>query len=258
MRSVSISALAFCVAMAFVMTQPAESQQVYDGFSVTFPDLYSGSGTGFGGNWQRGAAPGSLSENSLTYAGLVTSGGSVSAPADFVYHTRRFAQSLGANNTTVYLSFLLQPQAELNEPTYFGLILNSTSGLTSGLFIGKPGGNRTDEDVIETWGGFGQVSSGVPVAVGQPVLLVVKAEFFPGNDRFTLYANPTPGDPEPSSGAVKTDLDIGVAPELIIYGIGTPFAIDEIRIGATYANVVPVAPPVAATSTKPAPRSAKR
>ena len=50
--------------------------------------------------------------------------------------------------------------------------------------------------VLET--GPQQTASTYPVVSGANVLLVVKCEFFSGNDRFTLYVNPTPGEPPPA------------------------------------------------------------
>ena len=58
-------------------------------------------------------------------------------------------------------------------------------------------------------------------------------------DLFTLYVNPWPRDPEPSSGAVEADPDLGVVSRLGLYSTGA-FAVDEVRIGTTCADVVPV------------------
>jgi len=91
---------------------------------------------------------------------------------------------------------------------------------------------------METFGGSGQVSSGTPAVLGRTELLVVKAEFLNGNDRFTLYTEVNPDKPEPAKGAVKADLDLGSVSEIGIVSTG-PFVIDEIRIGTTYADVVP-------------------
>jgi len=93
--------------------------------------------------------------------------------------------------------------------------------------------------VLETRGGFGQVPSGTSTDVGHTALLVVKAQFLPGNDIFTLYTNPKPsGGSEPSGGAVKSDLDLGVVSKVGIYSSGA-FTVDEIRIGTSYDDVVP-------------------
>jgi hypothetical protein len=67
---------------------------------------------------------------------------------------------------------------------------------------------------------------------------VVKAQFMAGNDVFTLYTNPVPGEAEPFAGAMKSDLDLGTVSRIGIYSTGA-FDVDEIRIGATYASVTP-------------------
>jgi hypothetical protein len=177
----------------------------------------------------------------LCYRHLEVTGGSVSAEAFPVINgtIRNLAQSLGANNTTVYVSFLVQPRDTLNDGVFngfFGLTLNGNLG--SDLFIGKPGGGVLEQYVLERRGGAGQVPSGTSAVVGKTMLLVLKAEFLPENDVFTLYSDPTPGQPEPASNVVKTDLDLGTVSRIGIYSTGA-FTIDEIRIGTTYADVVP-------------------
>jgi hypothetical protein len=92
--------------------------------------------------------------------------------------------------------------------------------------------------VLETRGGSGQVPSGASTIVGQTALLVVKAEFLSGSDVFTLYTNPKPGDPEPSTGSQKSDLDLGTVSKIGIYSTGA-FTVDEIRMGTAYGDVVP-------------------
>lgn len=117
------------------------------------------------------------------------------------------------------------------------------NGTGDDLFIGKPGAGATNRYVVENRGGAGQVASGVTPVVGQEAFLVLRADFAAGNDKFTLYVNPTPGGPEPASGAVKTDLDLGTVPGLTIYSTGA-FSLDEIRVGTTFADVAPSAVPL--------------
>lgn len=129
--------------------------------------------------------------------------------------------ALGADNTTVYLSFLIQPQGSLNDGVFngfFGLTLNGSLG--NDLFIGKPGAGVLEQYVIENRGGAGQIASGTPTITGRTTLLVLKAQFLPGNDVFTLYTNPTPGRPEPASNVVKTDLNLGAVSRIGIYSTG--------------------------------------
>jgi len=229
------------------MSQPARASQIaYEGFGQSFP-IYANDGTGFSGPWAQGgfnvfASGYTANEDSLFYPALQDStGGSISGGAFSAINgaIRNLSQPLGADNTTVYLSFLLRPDGALGNGIFngfFGVTLNGS--LFNDLFIGKPGGGATGQYVLETRGGFGQVPSGTSADEGRTSLLVVKAQFLPGNDIFTLYTNPTPGRPEPTSGAVKSDLDLGVVSKIGIYSSGA-FTVDEIRIGTTYDDVVP-------------------
>jgi len=63
-------------------------------------------------------------------------------------------------------------------------------------------------------------------------------EFKDGPDRFTLYLNPTPGKPEPATGAVKDDLDLEFAEQLFLYSRAA-WSVDEIRLGTTWEAVTP-------------------
>jgi len=235
------------LAIAATLTQTTWAQSVYEGFSLTFP-LYN-TGSGLSGAWQVGgfnafAAGYTAGERSLAFNGLQTSPGRVSAGAFNAINgaIRTLTTTLGANGTTRYVSVLLRPQGTLNAGIFDGFFGITVSGsLGNELFIGKPGAGAEEEYVIENRGGAGQMPSGVPVVVGATALLVVKMEFQAGNDLFTLYTNPMPGAPEPASGVVKSDLDLGTVPRIGIYSTGA-FDVDEIRIGATYASVTPAAP----------------
>jgi hypothetical protein len=77
--------------------------------------------------------------------------------------------------------------------------------------------------------------------VGQTEFLVLKAKLQSGSDNFTLYSDPTPGAPEPSTGTLYS-LDIGTLSSLVIYS-GGAFSIDELRVGTTYADVTPTPEP---------------
>jgi hypothetical protein len=190
-----LSVLTIATAFA-VMSQPARaSQTAYEGFGPSFP-IYSNGGTGFSGPWTQGgfnafASGYAQKEGSLCFAQLQTSGGSISAGASSAIKgaIRNLARPIGQDGTTVYLSFLIRPQGTLNNGLFngfFGLTLNGSLG--KDLFIGKPGGGAEEQNVLEARGGFGQVPSGTSTIVGRTALLVLKAEFLPGNDVFTLMS----------------------------------------------------------------------
>jgi hypothetical protein len=82
------------------------------------------------------------------------------------------------------------------------------------------------------------VPSSGSALTGRTTLLVLKAEFLPGNDLFTLYVDPAVGRAEPTTGVIKADLDLGTVSRIGIYSSGA-FAVDEIRIATTYAEVLP-------------------
>lgn len=172
----------------------------------------------------------------LDFEGLnrtLNTGGTVCPDANGVFQNLALLQA--KDGSTIYLSFLIQPQFNLNGDdvyNYFGITLN---GELNQLFIGKPGADATDKYVFETLGGNGQVPSGVTPSVGQTAFIVVKAQLLSGNDAFTLYVNS--GQSEPASGAIKTDLDIGLLSGIGIFSYGAPFCVDEIRVGATYKDV---------------------
>ena len=202
-------------------------------------------GFGFTGAWDP-AANLLIEATSLTFSPLATTGGSASGSGGGG-GSRSLATPIGADGTTVYLSFLVQPgnaSAAGTVDGYYGLSLFGDLG---SLFIGKPGGQGgvvgvSQEYVLENFGGTSQAFAGVAVTPHQTVLLVVKCEFAAGNDTFTLYVNPTPGAAEPATGAVKNDANIGTCGTLTIssgYNAAHTFVLDEIRLGSTYESVTP-------------------
>ena len=207
-------------------------------------------GTGFAGPWAPGGFNASISDHldvaggSLPFGLLLTSGNrAASGPTNAIAGvTRPLAAPLGADGTTRYFSVVLRPEGTLGAGAFngfFGVTLE-TAGEPE-LYFGKPGGGAITQYVVEDRGGAGQVSSGVPAVVGQPALLVLKAQFNAGNDVFTLYVNPTPGGPEPAAGAVKSDSNVGPVTGLTIYSTGA-FSVDELRVGDTFADVTPAVP----------------
>jgi hypothetical protein len=117
------------------------------------------------------------------------------------------------------------------------------NNFTVDVFIGKPASGQLDQWVVETRGGAGQVSTGKPVVQGQTTLLVLKADFRPGPDTFSLLINPQLPAGEPNAyDAVKNDLDLDQLSAVIIYSTGE-FSVDEIRYGESYADVTPVPEP---------------
>ncbi len=222
---------------------------VYEGFDYSPPGvdlLGANGGESFAGPWELANANAkySVGAGSLSYPGLATTGNRVTTPAItsgvIPSISRTLSTPIGQPDTTQYLSFLVRPEGTLNEGNFNGFIGFLLDGATSDLFIGKPGDGAIDQFVLENRGGTLQHASGVTVEVGQEYLLVVRADFAAGNDVFTLYIDPVPGAEEPLSGIVKNDVDVGIINSLLLYSTGA-FSIDEIRIGSSFADVVPTA-----------------
>lgn len=155
---------------------------------------------------------------------------------------RRFAGTVGTEGTVLYLTVVLRPEGTIGEGVFngfFGCTLNGTTG--EDLFVGKPGAAAVGSYVIETRGGPGQVASSRNVLAGQAVRLVVRAEFRAGNDRFVLHVDPPADAPEPVTGVVKDDLDLGLVTGVGLYATGA-FTADEVRVGRTYAEVTATRP----------------
>jgi hypothetical protein len=148
---------------------------------------------------------------------------------------RLLATNLAAADGTFYLSFLHRPDGE---EEYSAVVLGTGSGAE--LSVGKSG--TVKQYHVSQRGGVNRIYSGVEPVVGKTVLLVVKMEFREGPERFTLYVNPTPGKPEPFTGAVKSDLDLETAESIFLYSRGA-WSVDEIRLGTTWADVTPARQP---------------
>ena len=223
----------------------------YDGFNYgpAGSDLQgNGGGFGFSSPWIPGGFNASINNNydiatgSLGFGSLLTSGNSVvTGPQNAISGlTRNLTSPLGAAGTTAYLSFLVEPRGTINGGAFngfFGVVFESAT--EPEVFMGQPGAGAINQYVIEDRGGAGQFPSGVSAIIDQTAFIVVKAEFGLLTDTFTLYMNPTPGGPEPAGGVVK-NVDIGTVLGLTLYSTGA-HAIDELRLGQTFADVTPVA-----------------
>ncbi len=210
-----------------------------------------GSGTGFSTNWVAGGrnTTGSsmrVQSGSLQFIGVDSEANSVTGISsnDGIFGTNRQTNQnfVGASNgQTSWMSFLIRQNSIGGQFGGFGGIYigNSTSENDPKLFIGK-GGVGANNWLIENLGGSGTVQSTTAVSTGETALLVLKMETFNGNDRFTLYVNPS-AEAAPTIGFAKTDLDLASADRITMYHAGS-FAFDEIRIGTSYFDVVTAVP----------------
>ncbi|MDB5299046.1 MAG: hypothetical protein JWO87_709 [Phycisphaerales bacterium] len=233
-------------ALALMATQTRGNNLALESFDYSVGTLQGDNGgAGFSGPWVPGGfnasnhtnyqvAAGSLPFGTLATAGNHATTASLQAISGL---TRGLSTAMGTPGTTEYLSVELRPEGTLNAGVFngfFGLYLNASTG--TDLFVGKPGAGAISSYVLEDRGGSNQHSAGFTPVVGAANLLVVRADFAAGNDKFTLYVDPSPGGTEPLTGTVKQDSDVGTVSALMLYSTGA-FSVDEIRIGTTYADV---------------------
>jgi len=129
------------------------------------------------------------------------------------------------------------------------LLLNSTTG--TGLFAGLVADFSGGGWALDNAGGGSLVLTPTTFAPFGLHLLVVKCEFFAGNDRFTLYVDPPAGQPEPGAGTVvKFNSDVGSITNIgvtVLKGSFDEVDFDEIRIGAAWEDVAPSCPTISVT-----------
>ena len=201
-------------------------------------------GHGFGGAWEPGGFNTRNSEvfqmkpGPLTYSNLAVSGSdhlSIDLPIDggsaICGVGRHLGRDLAVPGTTCYLSFLYRPDAEGG---YGSVVVGTGEGRE--LSIGRSTSGAPFH--ISQRGGTGRVFSRHDAVVGETFFIVVKMEFTEGPDRFTLFINPAPGQPEPAGEAIKEDLDLTSATHLFLYS-RSAWSVDELRLGRTWASVTP-------------------
>ena len=245
--------LLLVVLLALTSTEANAELVAYDGFAYEAGAGLKGrdGGFGFAGPWRTGGFNAGLNENyevsggSLEFAGLSVAGNrSVTrAVSSIAGLTRDLAEPLGEAGTTRYLSFLVRPEGQLGEGAFngfFGVLLEQAG--EPEMFAGKPGDGQMNRYVLENRGGTAAVATDTEVELDRTVLIVLKSEFADGPDTFTLFMNPPPGGMEPENADAVRTASLDLVQGLTIYSTGA-FSLDEIRLGESFADVVPVPEP---------------
>jgi len=178
-----------------------------------------------------------IASGSVPYGGLAATGNAIqtlSAAAGQTDNERILGTLLGADGTTVYVSFLIRPTEAVGSGghgSYGGFALG-------GLFVGKlPSGFYG----LSNLDGSNPVSSGVAPVLNTTAFLVVRITFQSGVDKAELFISPAPGQPVPTTPDVtKSDLDIGLTSTVDVLA-DHGFTIDELRLGDSYEDVTPSA-----------------
>jgi hypothetical protein len=252
----------------------AAAELAYEPFSYPPGDLNGGTATtasGFTGSWTRlianAADRASIVSGSLSYPGLSTSANrfenvhnrlteplDTSAAGPFTAYLDG-SGNIGADGTTLYLSVLLRQHPDPQVPNPSPAI--GYEGFE--LWRGDPGSDGNRKVSIDLWTGHGDGAANYWATAWQPTnvvassssltpgntdthLFVLKMIFGAGNnDVVQIFADP-PLSAEPAipTGTISTlDLSFNRLGTSIFSGRDNAFTADEIRIGSSYADVVP-------------------
>jgi predicted outer membrane repeat protein len=237
--------------VAVQLRQSAVSTLLADAPMGTSGNLSGSSiGGGWASNWGGAGSKVQLGSGSLVDpSGLLpVSGGSAQFQiaglvGDSATAFRNLSTSVGADGTTTWISFLVQPDPS-GLGNRAGLEFGSTSATVG--FAGFDG----NQFVLGVAGGAQTAVSGITASAGQTVLMVLKLEHLAGNDNLTLYINPTPGLAGPVAALTATrSFDLGSFTRIALSGntgvlSGNSARFDEIRVGRSFADVAPTAAPV--------------
>jgi hypothetical protein len=244
---IRIFCLANCVAVSFVSISYS-AVNVFDTFN------YAPAGSDVAGNGGGGSF--GFSDNWSGYTTFDLATGSLIAPVSFPLSTgnrvtadsfddnraieRTLTQPIGADNTTAYMSFLMQAEDTVGAGAYAGWFSFTLRSATRNITVGKDSFN----DFYKIEGSPGPtVLSTVPVVADQIHLMVIRADFLPGADVFKLYIDPPTGELEPAiASATMNTFDIETITKIGLDGPGA-FGFDELRIGATWNDVAPAPEP---------------
>ncbi len=223
---------------------PVQAQLIaYEPFAFSGGVPGHGSGTGWSGNWSGGSA---TTTTGLTYSSLATSGSAASNGQSF----RNLSAAAGGANSTTWISYL----GSQTSSSYMGVnLMNSSTEILefgSVYSYGADGNPSTHYGIYRNISGFSKSHLGsTPVNVdltGTTNLFVLQlAVNVDSSATAYLFLNPTLGStPSTSSAIASLTWAAGTMPTFNRIRIDAPIgALDEIRIGNTFADVTPVPEP---------------
>lgn len=262
------------------LTRTGAATLVYESFDYTVGSELNGQsgGTGFGSYaWLDSSSviqPGNrdtVSLGSLDYGSLETDGNSALAvsanDATTSSVTRRFTNIPGTAGTSTWVSFLFalkHTAAPLTTGDYSALAVSAVTspGPLGSAYFGiynDPDGEPGDK--VFGIGSSQIIQAGlstVPLVADQTYFLVARIDWNAGSipEDISLYVNPILGGSEPTVASASASIKIAAGStadgtnrllSLGLYAgeVGPEWAYDEIRIGSTFADVVPIPEPTA-------------
>lgn len=218
-----------------------------EGFGYgSLPDLAGGAGgSGWTSAWADvGTDPTTVAGSGLQYPGLSTTAGAAVTPvAVGVYPTSIYQRSFTvppAGTNTIYVSFLLRDDAA--QGIWGGI---SFGQYPYKMTVGSPPGYYTYGLMMSQ--GLGSLTS-KPLVQGETTLVVCKItrNVSPAAGvAYALYLDPVIGAPEPTYPDATFGLGmLSALPTSLAIDNGTGFTTDEIRVGTSWAAVLPAAPSV--------------
>lgn len=258
----SANPAAFLAGLLLIPSGSQAAQMAYEGFDYAVgTDSLTGQtgGLGWNGAWQNvNGVNANVIANSLTAGASAptgvdarSTGNSVNLPnarrvgrlldtsANGPFGTRGYRNAnghIGADGTTIYLSFMQQP----NDAGIYYEFEFHRDNLGDGGRIGGIGNDSTSPagNVNLRAGGTNNYSLGAGTTAVN--FYVVRIDFKPGNDDVYVYRNPTSAT-EPATTTLTKLAVADMAFNGVSFGAfvgGTTVAHDEIRFGQTWADVI--------------------
>lgn len=185
------------------------------------------------------AVAGRVTSPGLTYPNLVTSGNKLT-PATNDQQGFSLGATYGGDGTVTYISFLVA--GSTGDRHELGLATGNTFGYREEAAFGTDGGSFKIMNGQDIPNGFATTNGGT--FTGETSLIVAKID--QAANTLSLFANPTVGQAEPGTATVTVsnygDFTFGSfrLANFDFSGNGA-YSFDEVRVGATFADVTPSA-----------------